>query len=204
MSLDLRTVPQRHSFCNCKSILKDFHDFRDFHELPRILRSKTFQKKLPLLPFQTFRSITVNKSCRHRMYLHSKIPSSFLHSHSHPHPLFPISVDEIPSLLPQRKSPTYAQEVIYHNWHASLVYNSGTRWELITPKRTMKSKVSEANTSVVKTWHSSMTTVNRILAKKILMRRCSTLEELVKLKEIYEVYLNYALLNCIRNQSNNQ
>ena len=35
------------------------------------------------------------------------------------------------------------------------------------------------------------------------MRRCSTLEELVKLNEIYEVYLNYVVLNCIRNQTIN-
>ena len=62
-------------------------------------------------------SITVDKSCRHRMHFHSKIPSSFLHS------LFPISVDEIASLFPSLL-PCYKDKHLYvyiwsyyHIWH---------------------------------------------------------------------------------------
>ena len=85
---------------------------------PRVLRSIfSFKRKLPC--FNSFLSITVDKSCRHRMHLHSKIPRFQVHSFI---PSFSLSNFRrrdcfLASLLPcfhatERKSRMYAQEVI--------------------------------------------------------------------------------------------
>src|SRR5436190_1907752 len=97
MSPDSRTVSQIPSFCNCNCILKDFHDFRDFHFLREFYGQYSHSKESYLA---SFLSITVDKSCRHRMHLFHEnyFISSFLHSLVLS--LFPISVDEIASLLP--------------------------------------------------------------------------------------------------------
>jgi len=110
-----------HSFSNTFFLQLQLHPqrFSWFPRLPfspRVLRSIfSFKRKLPC--FNSFLSITVDKSCRHRMHLFHEnyFISSFLHSLVLS--LFPISVDEIASLLPcfhatERKSRTYAQEVI--------------------------------------------------------------------------------------------
>ena len=114
MSPDSRTVSQIPSFCNCNCILKDFHDFRDFHLLREFYGQYSHSKESYLA---SFLSITIDKSCRHQMHLFHEnyFISSFLHSLVLS--LFLISVDEIASLLPcfhatERKSRTYTQEVI--------------------------------------------------------------------------------------------
>jgi len=93
-----------HSFSNTFILQLQLHPqrFSWFPRLPfapRVLRSIfSFKRKLPC--FNSFLSITVDKSCRHRMHLFHEnyFISSFLHSLVLS--LFPISVDEIASLLP--------------------------------------------------------------------------------------------------------
>ena len=110
-----------HSFSNTFTLQLQWHPrrFSLFLRIPfppRVLRSIfSFKRKLPC--FNSFLSITVDKSCRHRMHLFHEnyFISSFLHSLVLS--LFPISIDEIASLLPcfhatERKSRMYAQEVI--------------------------------------------------------------------------------------------
>ena len=109
-------VTQRPSFYLILCILKDFHDF---HELREYYGQSHSKECYPCFNSKIFLFITVDKSCTHRMHLHSfipsfqdiKIPSSFLH--------FFILSFQFPStrLLPcfhatERKSRTYAQEVI--------------------------------------------------------------------------------------------
>ncbi len=143
MSPDSRTVSQIPSFCNCNCILKDFHDFRDFHFLREFYGQYSHSKESYLA---SFLSITVDKSCRHRMHLlhENYFISSFLHSLVLS--LFPISVDEIASLLPcHREKKSYVRtRSYYHIWHSNLCTTSGAEWELITLSKPHKSGISEA------------------------------------------------------------
>ena len=125
MSPDSRTVSQIPSFCNCNCILKDFHDFWDFHLLWEFYGQYSHSKEgyLASIPKHSL-SITIDKSCRHWMHFHFKVPSLFLHS------LFPISVDEITSLLPfflssllpyyREKKSYICTRSYYHIWHSNL------------------------------------------------------------------------------------
>src|SRR5437667_5770298 len=159
MSPDSRTVSQIPSFCNCNCILKGFHDFRDFHFLREFYSQYSHSKESYLA---SFLSITVDKSCRHRMHLlhENYFISSFLHSLVLS--LFPISVDEIASLLPcflasllpcflasllpcHREKKSYVRtRSYYYIWHSNLCTTNGAEWELITPGKPHKSGISEA------------------------------------------------------------
>ena len=149
-----------HSFSNTFILQLQLHlqRFSWFPRLPfapRVLRSIfSFKRKLPC--FNSFLSITVDKSCRHRMHLHSKIPRFQVHS------LFPISVDEIASLLPcflapllpchREKKPYVHTRSYYHIWHSNLCTTSGAEWELITLSKPHKSGISEAISPSWKAW----------------------------------------------------
>ena len=56
MSPDSRAVSQIPSFCNCNCILKDSHDFRDFHLLISTINI-LIQRKVTLLQFQNILSL---------------------------------------------------------------------------------------------------------------------------------------------------
>ena len=136
--------------------------------LKRILLSKRFKRRLPCFRFNIL-SITVDKSCRHRMHLHSFILSfsHFLHSLI----LFPLmrllpcflasfkvpQREKVTSLLPyfQREKVVRTHKKLLPKLECKSLYNSGAQWELITPRRTTKSKVSEARS--LETWHFHMT-----------------------------------------------
>ena len=123
-----------HSFSNTFILQLQLHPqrFSWFPRLPfapRVLRSIfSFKRKLPC--FNSFLSITVDKSCRHRMHLFHEnyFISSFLHSLILS--LFPISVDEIASLLPcflapllpcHREKKSYVRtRSYYHIWYSNL------------------------------------------------------------------------------------
>ena len=115
------TVTQRPSFYLILRILKNFHNF---HELWEYYGQSHLKECYSCFNSKTFLSITVDKSCRHQMHLHSKIPSSFLH--------FFILSFQFPSmrllyyllsslLLCHREKKSYVCTKSYcHIWHSNL------------------------------------------------------------------------------------
>ena len=123
MSPDSRTVSQIPSFYNCNFHPQRFSWFPRLPFSPRVLRSIfSLNRKLPC--FNSFLSITVDKSCRHQMHLFHE--NYFISSFSNCHSLFPISVSLLlPSLLPKRERvvrthkkllPYLAFKSLYNKW----------------------------------------------------------------------------------------
>ena len=142
-------------FCNGNRILKDFHDFWDCHLLREFYSQYSHSKEgyLTSIVKHSLSIITVDKSCRHRMHFHSKIPRFQVHSFI---PSFSLSnFRRLPCFLaslPQREKVICTHKKLLPYLAFKSLYNSGAEWELITPTKHHLSDVSERIFPLWKAW----------------------------------------------------